>query len=165
MRLYIVRHSNALNIGEEGIRHDDERFLSPKGRKRAEMVGKALKAMGCEPELILTSPLARALETAEIIAGVLQPDMAVETSEGLRPGGMADDVVQALGERTPASVLVSGHAPDVTDMTCQFLGQNVSADIRFGKTAVACLVFEDSPAVGDGRLEWLMQPDQLKRIK
>ena len=165
MKLYIVRHSNALNIGEEGIRNDEERFLSPKGRKRAEMAGKALRAMGCDPEIILTSPLARALETAEILAGILRPGMAVEPCDGLRPGALADDVAKALGDRAPSSCLLSGHAPDVTDLTCQFLGQNVSADIHFGKAAVACLTFEDSVAVGDGCLEWLMQPEQLRRIR
>ncbi len=68
MDLVLFRHADALNVGEAGIKTDEERPLSDKGKVRAKASARGLKALGLKPDLILSSPLVRARQTAEIVA-------------------------------------------------------------------------------------------------
>ena len=84
MRLYLIRHGKAVSAGL--ATSDAERPLSPEGREATERVAKRLRGLGVEWGLILTSPLVRARQTAEILRGVgLAP--SVEEAGELGPGG------------------------------------------------------------------------------
>ena len=101
MRLVVVRHAEAAS-GEP----DELRSLTEEGRAQARALGERLRADGIVPDVVLTSPLLRARETAAALGfGTPEPDQA------LGPGATADDVREAVTGRGD-TVLVVGHQPD-----------------------------------------------------
>ena len=101
MRLVIVRHAEA-EPGEP----DELRPLTDEGRAQAEALGRRLRNEGVVADVVLTSPLLRARETAAAL-GLGTP----EPSEALRPGATAEDVRAAVAGRGETVVIV-GHQPD-----------------------------------------------------
>jgi phosphohistidine phosphatase len=104
MRLFIVRHAEAAP-GEP----DELRALTSAGRKTAQRVGSTLAADGIRPDVVLTSPLLRARETAAEIARATGSE--AETDERLAPGASAEDVRASVAGRGE-TVVVVGHQPD-----------------------------------------------------
>jgi phosphohistidine phosphatase len=114
MRIYLVRHGEAAP-GEP----DAGRRLTPEGREQSRRVGEQLASAEARPDAILHSPLARARETAQLIAAPLgiQP----EPDTRLSPGATADDVRAAIAGRGEAVVLV-GHQPDCGQVAAELTG-------------------------------------------
>lgn len=104
MRLFIVRHAEAAK-GEP----DELRSLTNAGRETARAVGKQLAADGVRPDVVLSSPLLRARETAAEIAQAT--GAAAEPDERLAPGASAEDIRAAVSGRGE-TVVVVGHQPD-----------------------------------------------------
>ena len=71
MKIYLIRHSNAVDPGTPGYEDDSLRPLTEKGRDKMNKIAAALKALDVQPDLIVSSPYVRARETAEILAKVL----------------------------------------------------------------------------------------------
>ena len=114
MRIYLVRHAEAAP-GEP----DESRRLTPQGRDQARAVGERLAAASPPPAAVLTSPLLRARETAELIAAPL--GLEAEPDERLRPGATAEDVRAALSARGDAVVVVA-HQPDCGNIAAALTG-------------------------------------------
>jgi phosphohistidine phosphatase len=104
VRLFVVRHAEAAP-GEP----DDLRTLTPHGLGQARELGERLVRHGIKPDVILSSPLLRARQTADSIAAEL--GVASEPDERLAPGATADDVRAAVAGRGE-TVVVVGHQPD-----------------------------------------------------
>ncbi|HVR13641.1 MAG TPA: histidine phosphatase family protein, partial [Gaiellaceae bacterium] len=104
MRVYLVRHAEA-EPGEP----DELRTLTPHGRWQAKELGERLARRGIRPEVVLSSPLLRARQTAEAIA--TEAGVAAEPEERLAPGATADDVRAVVAGRGD-TVVVVGHQPD-----------------------------------------------------
>lgn len=101
MRLVLVRHADAAP-GEP----DELRTLTDEGVAQARRLGERLRAEGIVPDVVLTSPLLRARETAAALGlGT------AETADALSPGATEDDVREAVRGRGE-TVLVVGHQPD-----------------------------------------------------
>ena len=165
MRLYVMRHGIALDVGEEGVLTDAERPLSSDGRCKTTEVAKGLAAMGVHPDHVGTSPLVRAEQTARLAAGVLCQDAPVETCEFLLPGGRTADLVRWIRDRGGEAALVVGHMPDLSRMISELIGGKGAHAVELKKAGVACVAFEEEPAIGQGWLEWLMQPAHLRRMR
>jgi len=164
MELYIVRHGDAGQAMQARGRADDERELTREGREETEAVAKALRALGCSPARIGTSPLARARQTAEILADVLDAKKKLENCEFLAPGSDAEDLIRWLRDLRADSVMIVGHMPDLAHLASAMLTPKGSLDIAFKKSGVCCISFGGAPAAGAGRLEWLLQPKQLRGL-
>ena len=162
MELYIVRHGLAGQSTEDA--GDDERALTPKGRQKTHKVAEGLRALGCRPGRIATSPLKRAAETAQIIADVIGSDAPLDVCNFLVPGATAKAVADWLATLEEDSVMIVGHMPDTAEIAASLIFGQPGADIVFKKSAVCCISFEGAPAEGAGRLEWLLQPAQLCAI-
>ena len=104
MQLYLVRHAEAAPG-----RPDELRPLTPKGRRAARELGKRLRARGVRVDAVLSSPLLRACQTAEAIAGEL--GARAEPTELLAPGATDADLIAAADGRGEVVVAV-GHQPD-----------------------------------------------------
>ena len=117
MKLYVMRHGPAEDHAATG--RDQDRALTPKGRDRVREVVHLLEAENEMPARILTSPLLRAAQTAEIVgaAGNLAPEVAPE----LGPTGRALDLVKRL-RGAGISTVVVGHEPDLSELVEQLLG-------------------------------------------
>jgi len=104
VRLYLVRHAEAAK-GEP----DELRELTPAGRKQARELGRKLAADGVGPDVVLSSPLLRARQTAAEVARAT--GSTVERDERLAPGATVADVREAIAGRG-GHVVVVGHQPD-----------------------------------------------------
>jgi len=104
LRLFLIRHADA-----EPGRPDELRRLSAEGREQAKQLGERLAGEGVQPAAILTSPLLRARETGEALAGELGVES--EPSDALAPGATAEGVREAVEGRGD-TVVVVGHQPD-----------------------------------------------------
>ena len=164
MKLYIVRHGEAGQALPLRGRADDERELTREGRKETAGVGKALRGLECAPERIGTSPLPRARQTAEILAKKLDADKKLENCEFLRPGSNAQALLRWLREARADSAMIVGHMPDLARLASALLAPKAALDIAFKKSGVCCISFDGTPAAGAGRLDWLLQPKQLRLL-
>lgn len=162
MRVYIVRHGIALNVGEQGIARDFDRPLSDIGREKTRAAARGLKALGHVPDVIGTSPLVRAEQTAQVLRDELGVSSEVEIVDFMAPGGAPQDLIEWLNNRRPASAMVVGHMPDVAWMTHACMSNGDPQDLQFKKAAAACVVFDGEAELGRGRLEWLHQPRFLR---
>lgn len=115
MKLYLVRHAEAVP-GDPG---DESRRLTDEGRRQARELGQRLVREKVQPDAVLTSPLARARETAEILAAELGAEPIAE--DRLRPGATADGLREAAGGRGGVVVAV-GHQPDCGEIAAALTG-------------------------------------------
>ncbi|HKP95980.1 MAG TPA: histidine phosphatase family protein [Fibrobacteria bacterium] len=162
MRILIVRHGQAGKADPGKHPDDDLRPLTPKGRKAFRRAAKGLRSLGPEPGIILSSPAARARQTAELLARAL----------GLAAGRIADapelhhaaDPAEALARlsrrRLRGTVALVGHEPWLGEFLSLLVAGDKRARFALDKGG-ACLVESPSPAKGKGRLHWLLTQEQL----
>src|SRR5688572_2862332 len=116
MKIYFVRHAEALPLEASGVNADADRPLTEKGHAQCRALAAALLRQGVRLDLILTSPYLRARQTAQ---GILDhwpdPRPRVEECEGLAPEGKASKVARAVRKLKPESVALVGHMPDLAE--------------------------------------------------
>ena len=165
MELYILRHGDAVDRVTGGYTRDEERPLTEQGREEARLAGSALAALGVRPDLLLTSPLVRARQTAELVAEAVPPRRGPLESAALAPGGRPEAVLAALREAGGArAALLVGHMPDLGELVGWLVwGQpDLAVPLRTG--GVCRVDLPDQPAPGTGDLRWLLPPRLLRRL-
>lgn len=155
MKLYFLRHGQA--NWEQWDRPDDERPLTKKGRKEVETIGSALKELKVRPQEILTSPLPRAFETAQIVSEKLQVEL--ETTPLLAPGFGLHSLRQLLNDYPEHDLLLVGHEPDFSLAIAQLTG----GVVKMAKAGLARVDLENAADLR-GELVWLIPPKVLKEI-
>lgn len=153
VELYLLRHAHAGDAAA-WAGDDDLRPLSEKGRRQAGRLGDLLAEIGFAPDVVLTSPLVRALETAEVVAGSLD----VRVRRDSRLGGpldlaVLDGILSDAGD--PVRPLLVGHDPDFSELVSALVG----APIPMRKGALARIDVGRPLAPGAGELRWLLPPD------
>ena len=161
MRLLIVRHAIAAERGAPGM-SDDERQLTPEGKKRFRIAAKGLARIMARPDAVFTSPLIRARQTAEIAArawGGIEP----VALEALATGDI-DGLAEALSARkTEESVAIVGHEPHVSVLLARLLGSSQTDRFEFRKGGVA-LVDLPGRLKDGGQLVWFLPPKVLRAL-
>ena len=152
MKLYLLRHGKA--DWPNWDQPDDERPLTEEGRKEVAAVAKLLSRLEITP-VILTSPLPRASQTAEIASKYL--NAKVRTEPLLRPGFDAVRLGKILKNFSGKSLMVVGHEPDFTRTILQLTGANT----KMSKAGVALIELETGPM--KGVLRWLVPPKFAKK--
>ena len=158
MDLYLIRHADALALGERGVTEDAERPLSEKGEEQANAAAKALKKHGVELDRLYASPLLRARQTADILvkswsSGVL----AVETCDALEPGSKPRKLSRFLLKQEGEHIGLVGHMPHLAELAAWLIGGKKS-QIEIAKSGVLCLHFGDATGKGLAELQWLVTP-------
>ncbi len=120
VKLYLVRHADA--VPEEVAGSDSERWLSARGREAARGLARLLRAHGVTLDAIVTSPLPRAVQTAELLAAGLDFLGVVEVLPPLAPGCHPRRALEALPARG-GSVAVIGHEPGISVLAALVLGK------------------------------------------
>ena len=167
MRIYLVRHGIAVAIGERGVQSDADRMLTPEGIEKTEAVARGLSRLECAPVRIVSSPLRRAHETAEIICRELSRQngpRTVEVLEDLSTDGRAEAVLRWVRRQNDASLMLVGHLPGIAEVASLLLTGHREADLLFKKAAAACLTLEGQAPHTLATLEWLIQPAALKQL-
>jgi phosphohistidine phosphatase len=160
MQLLIIRHGRAEDRAPDGL--DASRRLTDDGRARMREIARGLKTQIERIDVIATSPLPRAHETATIVAEVLGT-AAPETLDLLAPGVDARALVCWLAQqRTATTVAIVGHEPDLSRIVGQLIADSGPVRIQIKKGSICLIEFDSRPALGAGRLLSLMQPAQLR---
>jgi len=157
MDLFIIRHAWAAERDASAYPDDSLRPLTDEGQKRFARVVEVLVHRGLAPPLILTSPMRRCLQTAEILAAAVGKTAKVVEEEELLPGGDPKHLLAATEKHAAGLDQVAwvGHAPDVGYLVAGLIGlDNGWLDLKKG--AIAALAFPESPELGRGELRWLV---------
>lgn len=159
MELYLIRHAEAVDLGERGITNDEERPLTEKGEGQAEAVARAFLKQGIVLDKLLSSPILRARQTAEILVRVWEkPEFTVESCDALRPSVKLRKLSKALMKLEGEKIGVVGHMPQLGEFAAWMLGFK-KAQIDLAKAGVACITCGDAPCKGLGALQWLVTPE------
>jgi len=153
MELYFLRHGEA--DWPNWKKPDDERPLTKRGKKEMHEVAKFLARLKVNPALIVTSPLPRASQTAEIAADHLKGKL--RTDELLSPGFGIDEMRKIWKRHRAKKLMIVGHEPDFTDVITKLTG----ASLRLAKAGVALL--DVDVEAEEGKLLWLFPPKVAKK--
>ncbi len=149
MKIYFLRHGEA--DWPNWDRPDAERPLTKKGKKEIRRVASFLSNLNISPALLLSSPLPRAYETAELAADEL--DLSVTEEESLAPGFDLPKLVALLKKYPDQDLMLVGHEPDFTTV----IGALTGGKVKLPKAGVA-RVDLDNPNSQEGMLIWLVPP-------
>lgn len=145
-RAIFIRHAKPLS---SGFADDSERPLSNEGKATQRLSAQKLKELGVSPKHILTSPLLRAIETAEIIAEELGGCPIVKES-ALGEDFNADELLKKIpGPSSEETLIFVGHAPTLAAFIHQLVGKAVLQG-GLSKSAAVIVDFEEEPAFGSG---------------
>jgi phosphohistidine phosphatase len=139
MRIYLVRHGDA--VPQELAGSDRDRWLSSRGREAARVLGRLLREQSIAPDVILSSPLPRAVQTAELLAASLDYFGTVVALRCLEPAAqprVAGSAILGAG----SSVIVVSHEPAISTLGAYLLG--VTAFPQF-RTAQCCAIEDGKP--------------------
>jgi len=163
MNLYILRHGLATERSAHGYANDEERPLTPKGERKLGQAAEAMEALKLSFDLILTSPLVRARQTAEIVAEALQARKKVEIAECLRPGGNSKELIDRINrlKPRPAQVLVVGHEPYLSQFISLLVAGDSPMSVTMKKGGLCKLEVETLRHGRCASLEWLLTPKQM----
>jgi phosphohistidine phosphatase len=151
MQIYLLRHAEA----EDDPTNDAKRALTAKGEKQAKSVGRFCRNHSVIPEIILSSPLRRAEQTALIFARELDIQSAVRLEEFLLPGLTLERAFSGLEKyREKASILLVGHEPDFSKLAASLIGTRPE-NVHFRK---ATLIRVNLPKMesGAGAIDFLI---------
>jgi len=179
MKIYLVRHAIAEAHGVSpdlvraaakkskpfAVNGDSDRALTEQGKSKMARAAQGLRKIKVDLDLVLTSPLRRARETAEIVAGQLG-GVKIETLDALSPGAEPSAVITALRHHQDLrSIALVGHEPDLGHLASFLLAGSPSAcHVTFKKGAVACLEGDLADEATSCSLLWLMPPKMLRSL-
>jgi phosphohistidine phosphatase len=152
MELYFLRHGEA--DWPDWQKSDDERPLTKRGKKEMREIAAFLARLKVRPDLVLTSPLPRAAQTAEIAAEELK--VKCREDRRLAPGFGPAELEQLISKHSVESLMVVGHEPDFTSTISALTG----ASLKLSKAGVALV--DVDPFSRKGRLLWLFPPKIAK---
>ena len=162
LELYLIRHGVAAERGEE-FPDDSKRPLTSDGIARLKKEAKALDMLDVGFDQILSSPLVRAKQTADVFAEVMKGKPPVATTDALTPAGSPAAVIQELGKHMrKARVALVGHEPNMGELAAHLIGAKIP--LPFKKGAIARIDFAVLPPKGKGELIWFLPPRMLRKL-
>ena len=148
MKIYFLRHGEA--DWPDWKKPDDERPLTKPGKREMNEVGKFLHRLKVRLDLIVTSPLPRAAQTAEIAVDHLKAKLRQD--ESLSPGFGMRELRTVLNRHRAKNLMLVGHEPDFTSVISELTG----ASLKLSKAGVALV--DVDPETAKAKLLWLFPP-------
>jgi phosphohistidine phosphatase len=153
--LYFVRHGEAGH--HSAAADDDERELTDAGVTALQAAAPVWRRLNLRPDIVISSPLPRALRTAELVKSAVGMSNHPLVDDRLRPGADWADLARAMAAHPEARhVMFVGHEPDLSRAVSLLTG---AASVRMRKGGIACVEFPGVPEPGAGELAWLLDPD------
>ena len=163
MELYILRHAIAVKRGSKEYPNDD-RPLTNDGIQKMKSAAGGIRNIVGDVNVILTSPLIRARDTAKIVAKALKYKREILTCEELLPGKPIAGLMTYLAKfKTNAKVVLIGHEPDLGLAASAFLGCDQPV-IQFKKGGLCRIDVPAIPLKEPGTLIWHLTPNHLRMI-
>jgi phosphohistidine phosphatase len=161
MLIYLLRHGDAV---QSSAYHDSERPLSSLGEHQSIGVGTFLRRSNILIPSIFSSPLRRAVQTAEIICRHAGPSKLGQ-SEYLVPGSRHQQIFDVLDSLDQPSVLLVGHEPHLSQTVALLTADQSDLGIEFGNCTLACIECDTPLRKGQGMLKWLVTADQADILR
>jgi phosphohistidine phosphatase len=162
MQLYLIRHALAEERGEAWP-DDTKRPLSSQGSARMRKAARGLARLDVRIDVVLTSPLVRTRQTAEIVAGAFDPRPAIVIAHSLAPGGDHAEILADLQKQARRkSIALVGHEPNIGDLAARLTGSR--RPLEFRKGAVCRIDIASVPPARPGTLRWFVTPRILRTI-
>ena len=160
MYLYLMRHASA-GLHRENPLLDEKRSLVREGKEQCVLMARVMAALKVQVDVIVSSPLKRALQTAQFVGTELGYEAKVEISPALAPDADYDDFLDMLaGYSNLDGVLAVGHNPNVFQFLGRLITSNGGAAIRMRKGSVARVDLDRHPPL----LQWLVDPRSARAI-
>jgi phosphohistidine phosphatase len=165
MRLYIVRHAIATPRGTPGIQ-DEERALTEDGIVKMQRAAEGLRSLDYIPEMILSSPLVRARQTAEILRKVFAKNVELRFSPALAPAGARRDLYRDIGlyGKNLESLMLVGHQPSLGEMIGEIVWGSAEHYVDLKKGGACVIDLESLKGIPKGRLLDLLTPSVLRQL-
>ncbi len=165
MKLLIIRHGPAGDSAtwEAEGQDDRSRPLTPQGKKQMRRAAAGLATLAPEVSVLATSPLARAVQTAEIVAA--EYGCEIVPVEALAPGHDPEEAVGWLKEQQPdLTVGLVGHEPHLSTLVGYLLTGKRASFINLKKGGTCLLEMTPPLQPGRGAMAWLLTPSALRRL-
>ena len=163
MNIYLLRHGIAVSAEETAP--EGGRPLTAKGIKRMRKAARGLRRLGLDFDVILTSPLARARQTADIVAAALGLESHLTVVEALQPNCSVEELLANLSDYQHCKhMLLVGHEP-LLSATAAFLltgKKTVALEIALKKGGLCHIEIDSLPPRNPGTLRALLAPNQLR---
>jgi phosphohistidine phosphatase len=154
MNIFILRHAKA-EFGSKG----EDPPVSKEGKRQANRMLKLAKEdFGFRPNIVVSSPILRAKQTAEIVKKNIGGNLKVVMDDCLSPDSTADDVLGYLSRlKKDDNVVLISHMPLIFELLYDLIGGRGEIELLNG--SIAAVQFKGMPESGKGRLVWLLQPE------
>lgn len=164
-QLCLLRHAEAVDVGEQGVQRDADRMLTPSGVRQARRAGHALARCGVRPDRVLSSPLSRAVETARYVSEELGAAGPPLEAEELGPEAAPAELWRLVRDHASAgsTLLVVGHLPALDDFTAWLLEAPVGT-VHFRKASAALFHVRGSGPRPTAVLAWWLSAGVLKAL-
>ena len=161
--LYLVRHGLAEERGEAWP-DDTKRPLTERGMLRMRKAVRGLARLGVSIDVVLTSPLVRARQTAEIVAAGVNPRPQLVNVDALALDGSYQAVLADLEKHaTRTRIALVGHEPGIGELAARLIGTR--HPVEFKKGAICRIDLETLPPAGPGTLRWFLTPKILRGLR
>ncbi len=167
MELYILRHGIAAERGSGEFPSDSQRPLTPDGIKKFRRIVGAMQSLDLTFDLILSSPYARARQTADIVAKGLGLERGLALSALLEPGADLEALIADLASRRKDAerVLLVGHEPMLSSLISLLVSGEADLEITLKKGGLCKLAIRTMSPGRCATLEWLLTPKHLAAIR
>ncbi len=168
MNLYLMRHGIAMDVDDPNVIDDSQRPLTHKGVKRMRRAARGLRRLGIKFDAILTSPILRARQTADIVAAALGLNWRLEEISGLSTESSVEHLLFGLTRyQDREHLLLIGHQPLLGQALAHIIDPRRGAAILefdLGKGSLCRVEIDGLPVTKPGVLHWLMTAKQLRLI-
>jgi phosphohistidine phosphatase len=165
MELLIIRHAIALERADfaKSGESDDKRPLTDEGRQKMKRNARGLRELVPRVDVLGTSPLVRARQTAAIVAQIY--DVPEETTDVLKPDSAFSAFAKWLTKHKSSKVVAAvGHEPHLSSLATWLITGSEASGIELKKGGACLISFGKQIEKGKGTLEWLVTPRQLVRL-
>ncbi len=165
MHIYLLRHGIAAPANEENQFSDAKRALTPEGVTKMREVSAGLKKLGVTFDLVASSPLLRAKETADIVVEGLKIKEPTREWKQLEPDRSVEELISQLQKhQQKSSVLLVGHQPFMGFLASYLVFGSDKVSLAFKKGGICCVQVDELPPKSAGELVWMLPPKILRRL-
>jgi len=160
MKLYVLRHADAADDNDPRFENDADRPLTIKGVRRTKLLAHALRQWEITFDAILSSPLLRARETAEIVMRGLRLQGKLELSDHLAPSGDVEKLLNRLNtlRPVPKNALLVGHEPYLSNLISLLCAGGPNLSLTLKKGGLCRMEVDQLHSARCANLEWLLAP-------
>jgi phosphohistidine phosphatase len=164
MNLFLLRHGRAVEGGGLDSAHDFARPLTAAGRSQLRQIAATLRVMALRFDVIWSSPLVRAQETAGIVAAALKIKTEPVLADELKPSGDIKKLIQSIAALAPPpeNILLVGHGPDLSQLISLLVTGKTGAGFVLKKCGLAQLEIETLRTEKCATLVWLLTSGQME---